>query len=81
MAGHNKNYYRYKALHELGIEREGEEMDIREIMEYINSYRNKRGRLHKQVNTITSVIVNLLQATPEYEKVKQGVYVYTRSVE
>jgi len=77
MAGQNKNYYRYIALHELGNKRADEEMDIREIMTFINDYRNKSGRIHRHVNSMTNVIVNLMYQMPEYNIVKNGTWVYT----
>ena len=42
MARNNKNYYRYKALHEIGNERAEEEMNIQEIMTFINNYKNSK---------------------------------------
>ena len=77
MARNNKNYYRYKALHEIGNERAEEEMNIQEIMTFINNYKNSKGRLHRHVNSMTNVIVNLMYQMPEYEIVKNGVWVYT----
>lgn len=77
MAGQNKNYYRYIALHELGNQRADEEMDIREIMAFINNYRNKRGRIHRHVNSMTNAIVNLMYQMPEYNIVRNGTWVYS----
>jgi|TARA_B100001094_G_scaffold326132_1_gene381710 hypothetical protein len=77
MARNNKNYYRYIALHELGNERAEEEMNIQEIMTFINNYKNNKGRLHRHVNSMTNVIVNLMYQMPEYDIVRNGTWVYT----
>ena len=77
MAGRNKHHYRKLALHEYGNKYPHTSLSFKEIMIFINTYKNRLGKLHRQVSTNSQVIGNLMRAMPEYQQLNRGHWVYT----
>ena len=76
MASHKKHQDRKKALIEYGEKHINNTLDFNEIMIFINTYKNNRGRLHRKVNTNKQVIHNLLVGMTEFKKIKKGYWKY-----
>ena len=81
MAGKNKHLRRIQALHEYGQMHPNVNLDFGEIMIFINTYTNDRGRLHRFVNTNSQVIGNLLLKIPEYQRIKSKCWRYNKNKE
>lgn len=77
MAGSIKHHFRKIALHEYGKERPNCSLSFKEIMIFINTYKNQSGKTHRHVNTNSQVIGNLMRAMPEYKMIKKGYWIYT----
>ena len=72
-----KHHFRKMALHEYGNRSPYCSLSFKEIMIFINTYKNRAGKTHRHVNTNSQVIGNLMRAMPEYKMIKRGYWVYT----
>ena len=81
MAGPNQHRHRKRVMVEYGKEREGEDLDFHSILDYLNSYKNKRGKNHRKTDTDFRVLGQLLKAHPLFTRKLPDVWIYSEKEE
>lgn len=74
MAGSNRNLMRRKVIIEYGILKS--KFHIDELYFYMNSYKTKEGRPHKQVSISKQQLTSLLRSNSYFTNLNNGYWIY-----